>query len=109
MRARLAMVRDRKDPRRKQENDQKVTLLDLTGYDAVEILEEQRRRSPTSSRVFPYNGRSVGTACRRAYRKLGIQDLRFHDLRHEATSRLFDAGRDILEVSLVTGTRVGRC
>ncbi|MEM1199388.1 MAG: site-specific integrase [Pseudomonadota bacterium] len=103
LRARMAMVRDRKDPRSKQGNDQKVPLLDLTGYDAVAILEEQRRRSPTSSRVFPYNGRSVGTAFRRACRKLEIDDLRFHDLRHEATSRLFEAGLDIPEVSLVTG------
>lgn len=32
-----------------------------------------------------------------------IQDLRFHDLRHEATSRLFEAGFAIEEVALFTG------
>ncbi|MFY0612899.1 MAG: site-specific integrase [Hyphomicrobiaceae bacterium] len=101
--ARLATVRNRKDPRRKQGNHQQVPLLDVTGYDAVTILEKQRRREPVCDRAFPYNGRSVGSAFRRACRELGIKDLRFHDLRHEATSRLFEAGFDIPEVSLVTG------
>jgi hypothetical protein len=54
-------------------------------------------------RVFPFNGKSLGTAFRRAGRDLGIEDLHFHDLRHEATGRLIEAGFDIPEVSLVTG------
>lgn len=80
-----------------------MPLLDVTGYDAVAILEEQQRSQPIAERAFPYNGRSVGSAFRRACRELDIVDLRFHDLRHEATSRLFEAGFDIPEVSLVTG------
>jgi site-specific recombinase XerD len=35
--------------------------------------------------------------------KLQIIDLHFHDLRHEATSRLFEAGLTIEQVPLVTG------
>lgn len=99
----LATVRNRKDPRRKSNNDQKVPLLDATGYDAVAILKEQKALGLGGDRVFPYNGRSLGTAFRRTCRELGIEDLHFHDLRHEATSRLFEAGFDIPEVSLVTG------
>jgi site-specific recombinase XerD len=34
---------------------------------------------------------------------LGIEDLDFHDLRHEGTSRLLEAGFAIEQVSLVTG------
>lgn len=34
---------------------------------------------------------------------MGIVDLRFHDFRHEATSRLFEAGLSIEKVALVTG------
>jgi integrase len=34
---------------------------------------------------------------------LKIDDLHFHDLRHEATSRLFEAGLTIEKVALVTG------
>ena len=30
-------------------------------------------------------------------------DLRFHDLRHEATSRLFEKGLNVMEVAAITG------
>ena len=33
----------------------------------------------------------------------GVQDLRWHDLRHEGTSRLFEKGLNVLEASSVTG------
>lgn len=103
--ARTAIVRDRKDPREKEGNDQKVPLLTATGYDAWAILQEQRRCTNSVDRVFPYNSRSVGTAFRRACRELGIMDLHFHDLRHEAATRLFEAGYSIERVALVTGHR----
>lgn len=32
-----------------------------------------------------------------------LDDLRFHDLRHEATSRLVEKGLEILEVATITG------
>ena len=38
----------------------------------------------------------------RACRFLGIDGLRFHDLRHEATSRLFERGYQIQEVAQFT-------
>lgn len=43
--------------------------------------------------------RAFSDACTTA----GIEDLRLHDLRHEATSRLFEAGLGIQEVAVVTG------
>jgi len=39
----------------------------------------------------------------RAIRRAGIEDLRFHDLRHEATTRLFEKGLNIIEVASITG------
>lgn len=102
-RRRTVIVRDRKDPRNKEGNDQHVPLVDLTGYDAWAILEEQRKYTSGTGRVFPYNSRSVGSAFRRECRAQGIEDLRFHDLRHEGTSRLFEAGLQIEQVALVTG------
>jgi len=48
----------------------------------------RRTRRPTPS---------VGTAFTRACHLLGIKDLRFHDLRREATSRLFERGYQIHE------------
>ncbi|MGB5614379.1 MAG: tyrosine-type recombinase/integrase [Sedimenticolaceae bacterium] len=39
----------------------------------------------------------------RAICRAGIEDLRFHDLRHEATTRLFEKGLNIMEVASITG------
>jgi integrase len=99
------IIRDRKDPRNKTGNHQKVPLLDATGIDAWAILEEQKSLTGKGERIFPYSGPSVGTAFRRACQELGIDDLHFHDLRHEAASRLFEAGFTIEQVALVTGHR----
>jgi integrase len=103
MKKRTATVRDRKDPRRKDGNHQIVPLLNLTGHDAWEVLLEQRIVTRGKGRVFPHNGRSVGTAFGRGCKQLNIKGLHFHDLRHEATSRLFEAGLSIERVALVTG------
>ncbi|MBZ0260421.1 MAG: site-specific integrase [Hyphomicrobiales bacterium] len=100
---RLVTVRDRKDPRKKDGNNQRVPMLNLTGYDAWEVLLEQRIITGGIGRVFAHHHKSVGTAFRRACRELKIHDLHFHDLRHEATSRLFEAGLTIERVALVTG------
>lgn len=102
--ARLLAIRDRKDPRHKKGNTQRIPLLSVSGYDAYQLIEEQRPRAwRPKDRIFPYNPRSVGTAFRRACRLLKIEDLHFHDLRHEGTSRLFEAGFAIEQVALVSG------
>lgn len=102
-RTKMLLIRDRKDPRRKTGNDQRIPLLSVSGYDPCALIEEQRALVGSRGRIFPYNGRSIGTAFRRVCRTLGIEDLHFHDLRHEATSRLFEAGFTIEQVALVTG------
>jgi integrase len=53
-------------------------------------------------RIFPFDAKTVGTNFRRACKMLDIPDLRFHDLRHEATSRLFETGYSIVEVQQFT-------
>ena len=103
IRNRIVTVRDRKDPRRKDGNHQRVPMLHITGYDAWEVLLEQRIVTRGVGRVFPHHPKSAGTAFRRACKALKIRDLHFHDLRHEATSRLFEAGLTIEKVALVTG------
>lgn len=50
----------------------------------------------------PHKADSVSAAFTRACLRLGIQDLHFHDLRHEGTSRLFEQGYDIPQVASVT-------
>ncbi|MCR6659814.1 MAG: site-specific integrase [Asticcacaulis sp.] len=103
-RMRTLTIRDRKDPKEKRGNHQTIPLLSVSGYDAWKLIEEQRRSADGNhARIFPYNGKSVGTAFRRACKALGIEDLHFHDFRHEGTSRLFEAGFEIPQVALVTG------
>ena len=46
---------------------------------------------------------SISTAYRRICAECGIQDLRFHDLRHEAASRFFEKNLSIAEVANITG------
>lgn len=78
-------------------------MLNLTGFDAWQLLLEQKILTGGKGRCFPHNHKSVGAAFRRARNAIGAGDLRFHDLRHEATSRLFEAGLPIERVALVTG------
>ncbi|OVE50419.1 hypothetical protein CBW21_00015 [Chromobacterium violaceum] len=95
---RTVIVRDRKDPRQKIGNDQEIPLLG----EAWDIVCEQMA-SHDDERIFPYGGESVSVCFARACEALGIEDLTFHDLRHEGTSRLFEAGYTIEQVALVTG------
>lgn len=92
------IVRDRKDPRKKTGNHMTVPLLG----EAWDILIKQPK---TSDRIFPYHSTSVTAGFQRVRNVLGIQDLRYHDLRREGASRLFEAGFSIEEVAQVTGHR----
>lgn len=46
---------------------------------------------------------NVSSAFASACKACGIQGLRLHDLRHEATSRLFEKGFSMMEVATITG------
>jgi integrase len=46
---------------------------------------------------------SVSQAFNRACKRAKIEDLRLHDLRHEATSRLFEKGFTPMQVASITG------
>jgi integrase len=71
---------------------------------AVDVLRALPRS--INGEVFPgVTTESIKKAFIRAVRHAGIEDLHFHDLRHEATTRLFEQGLTILEVSTITGHR----
>lgn len=58
----------------------------------------------TQGRVFGYTANGLKSAWRLMNMRLEITDLHFHDLRHEATSRLFELGTlDMMEVAAITG------
>lgn len=94
---RTTMIRDRKDPKEKKGNDQIVPILGK----AWRIIEEAR--VPGESRIFPFRAATISTLFAQGVRECGIEDLHFHDLRHEGISRLFEAGYSVPEVALVSG------
>lgn len=53
--------------------------------------------------VFPITGDAVRQSWSRLCVRSGIEDLRFHDLRHEAISRFCEMGLSIPEVALISG------
>jgi len=58
----------------------------------------------TNGRVFGELTReALKQSFNRAARRAGITGLRVHDLRHEATSRFFEKGLNVMEVASVTG------
>ena len=60
-------------------------------------------RLPLGPKVFNMKPDSITKVFDRACQQAGIIDLRFHDLRHEATSRLFEKGLSHTEVASITG------
>lgn len=92
----LIVIRDRKHPTEKIGNDQTVPLLG----DSMAILLRQPR---VDDRIFPYRTDSVTTAFQRARTRIGVKGLRFHDIRHEGISRMFEKGYHIQEVAIVSG------
>jgi integrase len=58
-----------------------------------------------NDRVFSLQPESMSQAFERACEphRANISDLRFHDMRHEATSRLFEKGLNLMEVATITG------
>jgi integrase len=92
------IVRDRKDPRKKEGNHMIAPLLG----ESFSIVMDQPNNNEL---IFPYNPRSVSAGFQRVRNSLGINDLRYHDLRREGASRLFEQGYSIEEVAQVTGHR----
>ena len=70
---------------------------------ALELLRDLPRNIRSDQVVFPLHFEALKSSWRRACCSAGIIDLRFHDLRHEATSRFFEKGLNVMEVAAITG------
>ncbi|WP_150812545.1 tyrosine-type recombinase/integrase [Pseudomonas fluorescens] len=95
---RRVLVRDMKNPGQKIGNDVWCHLPP----EAWAILQTMPKSLPE---IFPYSAESVSTSWTRACKILGIEDLHFHDLRHDGVSRLFEMDWDIPRVASVSGHR----
>lgn len=92
------LVRDMKNPGNKIGND---IWCDLPAP-ALDIIRSMPRAEPE---IFPFNGELISAAFTRACQFHEIEDLRFHDLRHDGVSRLFELGLNIPHVAAVSGHR----
>ncbi|MFT7109911.1 MAG: integrase [Psychrobacter glaciei] len=111
------LVRDMKHPGQKQGNDVWCYVPDEAWAVMLSMPEEKG-----DDRWFPFNARSVSDAFIRIRKECGLHidwegtpedpanpNLRFHDLRHECTSWLFEKSGlegehwDVPRVALVTG------
>lgn len=71
-------------------------------YKARQALREFE--GPLAGPVFSYTSSGFKSAWRITLASLGIEDLHFHDLRHEAVSRLFELGSlNVMEVAAISG------
>ncbi|MBP2462835.1 MULTISPECIES: site-specific integrase [unclassified Rhizobium] len=71
---------------------------------AFEALMEWKSRSEVDQpSVFPMSPGALEQAWRRLLIRVKIAGLRFHDLRHEGVSRLFERGLNVIEVSSISG------
>lgn len=68
---------------------------------AIEVL--RALKAGDTGRVFAVAPNAVRLGWERLVRRAGLVDLHFHDLRHEAVSRLFERGLNIVEVSAISG------
>ena len=72
--------------------------LSLKAIDTLQSLPRD-----ISGMVFPVSKTALRGLWLRACKRAKIEDFRFHDLRHEATSRFFEKGLNVMEVAAITG------
>lgn len=112
----LALVRDRKHPRQKIGNNEWIPLIGdsfevimrQSRYPVPPEYAEKRKADPTvpphkNEYIFRFDKGTASKYFKQACDEKEIVNLHLHDLRHEATSALFEAGWQIPEVAAVTG------
>lgn len=93
LKARVAHLPDTKNGTRRD------VPLSLTARDALIRMGVQQRE-----KVFAYTSSGIKSTWRFMLIRLGVSGLHFHDLRHEAVSRLFELGSlDMMEIAAISG------
>jgi len=96
------LVRARKHPDEEMRgaNNQTVPVL----IDALAIIHAQPR---VSDRIIPFKAASISTIFPRAVTACKIENLHFHDFRHEGTTRLFETATVSRKLPFLQGTALG--
>ncbi|MGI6856394.1 site-specific integrase [Mesorhizobium sp. 1B3] len=67
------------------------------------LMDWRARADVDQSTIFPMTAGGLEQAWYRLLKRVDINGLRFHDLRHEGVSRLFERGLNVIEVSSISG------
>lgn len=92
------LVRDMKNPGEKIGNHVWCDLPDP----ALAVITSMPR---VAEEIFPFAADTISASFTRMCQFLAIEDLHFHDLRHDGVSRLFEMGKTIPHVAAVSGHR----
>lgn len=85
--------------RTSKNGESRIVPLTQTALRALEEINSGE------GKVFPVTANALRLAWRRGLHRAEIKRLRFHDLRHEGISRLFENKLSVPEVALVSGHR----
>lgn len=102
--AKAAQLHDTKNGEHRDVPLTKVAIAELRKLKKAhdKKLKEEKVVS-LDKRVFPISAESLKNAFERARERAKMEHFNFHDLRHEAISRLFEAGFDAQVVRAVSG------
>ncbi len=100
-------VHDIKNPNGSKGNHKSFDVLDpckemMKRLKQSEVRERMLKLGHDENLLLPLNPKSLGKEFREACRMLGIDDLRFHDLRHEGCTRLAEQSFTIPEIQKVS-------
>lgn len=100
-------VRDLKNPNGSKGNHKEFNVLEPCRK-MIELLQVKGTRKRMLNRGYdkdlfiPLSPKTIGSEFRNACKILGIDDLRFHDLRHEGCTRLAEEGFTIPQIQQVS-------
>lgn len=100
-------VHDLKNPNGSKGNHKFFDVLD-PGKEIIkrlmhpDVRERMLKLGHDENLLLPLNPKSMGKEFREACKMLGIEDLRFHDLRHEGCTRLAEQSFTIPEIQKVS-------
>ncbi|MFW1995497.1 tyrosine recombinase XerC [Acinetobacter guillouiae] len=100
-------VRDLKNPNGSKGNHKEFKVLEPCRK-VIELLQVKSTRKRMLNRGYdkdlfiPLSPKTIGSEFRNACKLLGIEDLRFHDLRHEGCTRLAEQGLTIPKIEEIS-------
>lgn len=105
------LVRDMKNPKGSKGNHIEVKIpektIPIVNAFKDTAIRQRMQKSPyyDDEKLIPLDSKTISKSFTDACKILGIDDLKFHDLRHEAATRLAEQGLTIPQIQQVTGHR----